>query len=180
MRSPLPCRRRCLAPPRSPCAGEGILGGNCSVTTNGRPRRWCRSRRSRPSFVTKAMVATGRADGHWKPQLFERHAASHGSIDECECIEAILRFRAYARVVVADPLSADRNHEVGDPLPGGNPGVEDVRFKAGAFRRVARVRRRVAGRRPGDRWRLPVTWYQVLLLLNGLPTAAAMSGSMSS
>ena len=57
-----------------------------------------------------------------------------------------------------------------DPLPGGNPGVEEKRFRA--WRHFVETHGFVVALLADDletERRLPIAWYQVLLLLNEAP-----------
>jgi DNA-binding MarR family transcriptional regulator len=63
-----------------------------------------------------------------------------------------------------------RTPDVADPLPDGNPGVEEVRFQA--WRHYVEAHGYVVALMADDldaERRLPIAWYQVLLLLNEAP-----------
>jgi DNA-binding MarR family transcriptional regulator len=66
--------------------------------------------------------------------------------------------------------SPDQAPDAVDPLPGGNPGVEEMRFRA--WRHFVETHGFVVSLLADDletERRLPIAWYQVLLLLNEAP-----------
>jgi len=81
-----------------------------------------------------------------------------------------MRSRTLGWVGARPRSSPDRNRDVSDPLPGGNPGVEEVRFEA--WRHFVEAHGYVVALMADDletERRLPIAWYQVLLLLNEAP-----------
>ena len=82
-----------------------------------------------------------------------------------------MRSRTLGWVGARPRSSPDRSRDVsGDPLPGGNPGVEEVRFQA--WRHFVEAHGYVVALMADDletERRLPIAWYQVLLLLNETP-----------
>jgi DNA-binding MarR family transcriptional regulator len=81
-----------------------------------------------------------------------------------------MRSRTLAWVASRPRTSRVRTPDVADPLPGGNPGVEEVRFQA--WRHFVEAHGYVVALMADDldaERRLPIAWYQVLLLLNEAP-----------